>query len=44
LKAWKSINPPIKEEDLIGKWYGVVYATKKSSQLFVESAAKIPVR
>ena len=23
--AWRTINPPNKEEKIIGKWYGVIY-------------------
>jgi hypothetical protein len=40
IKTWNSINPPVKEEDILGKWYGVVYESKKSSVFFV---AKVKV-
>ena len=33
--TWESLSPPNKEEDLIGKWYGVIYESKRSSMLFV---------
>ena len=36
---WKSLCPPIKEEDIIGKWYGVIYGKKKTS-LFVAKVEK----
>ena len=26
--TWNSVQPPKKEEGLIGKWYGVVYESK----------------
>ena len=35
-KAWKSFSPPVKETEIIGKWYGVIYrATKKTAALYV---------
>ena len=34
-ETWKSLSPPNKEEDLIGKWYGVIFETKRSSMLFI---------
>ena len=30
-KTWESLSPPNKEEDLIGKWYGVIYESKRCS-------------
>jgi len=29
IATWKSLSPPIKEDDLIGKWFAAVYAGKK---------------
>ena len=40
LTAWKSINPPVKEDDIVGKWYGVIYETKRSSRLFVAKVVR----
>ena len=34
-KTWESLSPPNKEEDLEGKWYGVIYESKRRSMLFV---------
>ena len=34
-KTWESLSPPNKEEDLVGKWYGVIYESKRCSMLFV---------
>ena len=34
-RTWDSLSPPNKEEDLIGKWYGVAFETKRSSMLFI---------
>ena len=27
-QTWESFSPPIPEEEIIGKWYGVIYSTK----------------
>ena len=29
--TWKNLNPPMKEEQILGKWYAVIY-TKRSAQ------------
>jgi len=35
------ISPPVKEEDIIGKWFGVVYRTEKfAPALYVAKALK----
>lgn len=33
--TWKSLNPLISEEKIVGNWYYVVYETKHDSQLFI---------
>ena len=33
--TWKNLNPPVKEEQILGKWYAVIYETKCSNMLFV---------
>ena len=33
--TWDSLSPPTKEEDLIGKWYGVTSESKKSSMVII---------
>jgi len=40
-RTWKMISPPVKEEDIIGKWFGVVYRTEKfAPALYVAKALK----
>jgi len=40
-RTWKIISPPVKEEDIIGKWFGVVYRTEKfAPALYVAKALK----
>ena len=34
-ETWKSLSPPINETDIIGKWYGLSWTTKRSNTLFV---------
>ena len=34
-ETWKSLSPPINETDIIGKWYGLSWTTKRSTTLFV---------
>ena len=33
--TWDSLSPPNMEEDIVGRWYGVAYETKRSSMLFI---------
>ena len=33
--TWKRLNPPVKENQILGKWYAIIYASKRSSMLFV---------
>ena len=35
-KTWESRNPTNTKENVIGKWYGVVYQSKRGSMLFVD--------
>ena len=39
--VWRSLNPPIKEEEIVGKWYACVYGEKKKQTLYI---AKINMR
>ena len=34
-KAWEYLSPPNKEEDLIGKWFGVSYQGKRGEILYI---------
>ena len=34
-RCWRFINPPVKEEDLIGKWLAFTYAVKKFQYLYI---------
>ena len=33
--TWKTLNPPVKEDQILGKWYAIIYSSKRSSMLFV---------
>ena len=33
-ECWKKLNPPNKEESLVGKWFAGIYTHKKSSSLY----------
>ena len=33
--TWKSLSPPVTESSILGKWYAVIYTTKKSNKLFI---------
>jgi len=35
LKCWRFINPPTKESDVAGKWFGCIFSGKKSINLFI---------
>ena len=35
IEAWKSISPPIPESEILGKWVGVIYETKKKNHLYI---------
>ena len=28
-EMWDTLNPPVKEENLVGKWYGAIYHESK---------------
>ena len=34
-QTWESLSPPIPEEEIIGKWYGVIYSTKNRKLLYI---------
>ena len=34
-RAWISLSLPNKEDDLLGKWYGLIYASKKQNMFFI---------
>ena len=40
IATWKSLGPPVAKESVLGKWYAVVYSTKRTSQLFVSKIMK----
>ena len=33
--TWKSLSPPVPESSILGKWYAVIYTTKKSNKLLI---------
>ena len=33
--TWKSLSPPVAEDDIIGKWYAVLWADKRSCNVYV---------
>ena len=35
IEAWKSISPPVPESEILGKWVGVIYETKKKNHLYI---------
>ena len=34
-KAWTSLAPPVQEQAIVGKWYAVIYQSKRNSNLFI---------
>ena len=40
IATWKSLSPPVAKESVLGKWYAVVYSTKRTGQLFVSKIIK----
>ena len=40
IATWKSLNPPVAKESVLGKWYAVVYSMKGTGQLFVSKIMK----
>ena len=32
-ETWKSLSPPVAESDIVGEWYGVVYASSKQRKI-----------
>ena len=40
LETWKSLAPPVKEEDIRGKWYAVAYTGKRRSVLLIGKILK----
>ena len=30
--VWESLNPPVKQEDILGRWYGLIYAHRDFSK------------
>ena len=33
--CWKGLSPPIAEEDIVNKWYGCIYMTKRGPDLCI---------
>ena len=40
ISFWKSLSPPVAEDDIIHKWYGAVYEHKKKFHLYVGKATR----
>ena len=40
-ETWSFLKPPTAEEDILGKWFGVVYRTKRSSVLLVGKVLRL---
>jgi hypothetical protein len=34
-KTWETLRPPVTEETIKGKWYGVIFSNKRCNQLFI---------
>jgi len=39
-KIWSVISPPNVEADIVGKWFGVIYSSKKRASLFIAKINK----
>ena len=37
---WRSVNPPVPEEQVVGKWYAAIYLGKRKEQIYVGRATK----
>ena len=40
ITSWNSFSPAVAEESVLGKWYAVIYSTKRTGQLFVSKIMK----
>ena len=40
LSLWKWLSPPTEEEEIVGKWFALVYESKKKSYVYVGKALK----
>ena len=38
--VWRSLNPPVPEEQVVGKWYGAIYLGKQKEPIYVVRATK----
>ena len=38
--CWKGLSPPTAEEDVVNKWYGCIYTSKRGPNLFIGKAAQ----
>ena len=38
--TWETLSPPVPEEDMLGKWYAVICATKQARHLYVGKTLK----
>ena len=38
LALWKSLSPPVPEEEVVQKWYAVIFSDKKKSYLYIGKA------
>ena len=37
---WETLSPPVPEEDVLGKWYTIIYATKQATHLYLGKILK----
>ena len=40
IDCWKSLSPPTAEEDVVNKWYGCIYTSKRGPNLFIGKATQ----
>ena len=38
--CWKGLSPPTAEEDVVNKWYGCIYMSKRERNLFIGKATQ----
>ena len=38
--VWKQLSPPTKEDQIVGKWYAVIYQNRKSPMLYIVKAVR----
>ena len=40
IDCWKSLSPSTAEEDVVNKWYGCIYTSKRGPNLFIGKATQ----